>query len=474
LFDLYFLIMESTQKTKKAAVWALAVLSLYTVWARAGTHPPFQPWMLFIAVVPPGLYFFLCPCNLVKALRVLVRDPVFWAGTLLTLLLTAHFLNTIDALLNIADTEALTDKKTIFSTIRLLHSDSGIQPLTWFVPAWLVILTTRHLFGRREVRVVLYVLVWNSTLCAVVGIVQYLTGAQRLLWTWTLPEWPPLFFASFDYTNHAAAYFYMNTAVSIGLVHDGIVRGKPPVHIVVWALCALLCGMASFFTLSRAGALVTTFLFAAAVVVMIMSCWRRLRSTAFIHAALILMLVLVAGTALFMGVGKGRLIGELKYTISGGQAAIDFQGRIDRASAAWDLFKIYPFLGSGGWGYRHLAAAQIPVKEWPLRQVPGSANVHCDPLQFLVEFGLLGALRFCATLGVLVFRVTFGGRQRPLFWWIFGALLLVFLHSLIDQPFRCPAILYEWCFLLAALPFWGGTLYRLGECQLAKYEQSDA
>lgn len=465
--------MESAQKIKKAAAWALTVLSIYTVWARAGTHPPFQPWMLFIAVVPLGLYFFLCPGNPAKALKALMRDPVFWAGALLTLLLTAHFLNTIDVLLNLADTEAVTGRKTIFSTIRLLSSDSGIQPLTWFVPAWLVVLTTWHLFGRREVRTVLYALVWNSTLCAGVGIVQYLTGTQRLLWTWTLPEWPPLFFASFDYTNHAAAYFYMNTAVAIGLVHDGIVRAKPPVHIVVWVVCALLSGIASFFTLSRTGALVTTFLFAAAVVVMIMSCWRRRRSTAFIHAILIIMLVLVAGTALFMGVGKGRLIGELKYTISGGKAAVDLQGRVDRVSAGWDLFKAYPVFGSGGWGYRHLAAAQIPFTEWPKRQIPGNANVHCDPLQFLAEFGLFGALCFCTALGVLISRVKFSGRQRPLFWWICGALLLVFLHSLIDQPFRCPAILFEWCFLLTALPFWSSHC-RPGECQSAKYEQSDA
>jgi hypothetical protein len=83
--------------------------------------------------------------------------------------------------------------------------------------------------------------------------------------------------------------------------------------------------------------------------------------------------------------------------------------------------------------------------------VDGRANVHCDPLQFLSEFGMIGVLCMALAVAVLVSSAV-SARRGVLFIWVVSGIVAVFVHSLIDLPFRCSAILLEWCFLFSALP----------------------
>ena len=84
--------------------------------------------------------------------------------------------------------------------------------------------------------------------------------------------------------------------------------------------------------------------------------------------------------------------------------------------------------------------------------VLGRANVHCDPVQFLVEFGVVGSLCMAAVVAILAVGWLPGLRRSVLARWTGFGCLAVLLHSFIDLPFRCPAILLSWCTLLAAVP----------------------
>ena len=99
-------------------------------------------------------------------------------------------------------------------------------------------------------------------------------------------------------------------------------------------------------------------------------------------------------------------------------------------------------------------ASHVPESQWPVLQERGWANVHMDLLQFLTEFGLIGTVFLLAALFAMLSRLFRRTRcQRDAFY-VMGStgLVLTVLFSCIDIPFRCPAILYTWIALLAAMP----------------------
>lgn len=124
------------------------------------------------------------------------------------------------------------------------------------------------------------------------------------------------------------------------------------------------------------------------------------------------------------------------------------------ARAALEIWKEEPWFGVGGWGFKHLVANHVSEEFWPALERRGWANVHCDALQFLAEFGVVGFGLLVGALGVMVREALDRRRCRRDAFWTMGmaGLALVVVFSLIDLPFRCPAILYTWVALLAALP----------------------
>ena len=116
------------------------------------------------------------------------------------------------------------------------------------------------------------------------------------------------------------------------------------------------------------------------------------------------------------------------------------------------MWQDHPAFGVGGWGFRYLLGWYIPSNQWhEIRE--GDANVHNDALQFLAEFGAVGSGLMAATVLVLLVPAL---KERP---WEKPLPLIVLLglgatvvHSMIDLPFRSPAILYSWLAILAVLP----------------------
>jgi O-antigen ligase len=140
---------------------------------------------------------------------------------------------------------------------------------------------------------------------------------------------------------------------------------------------------------------------------------------------------------------------------------------VPKALAIWGD---HPWFGVGGWGFRSLLAQYVDRSEWPKYLWRGAANVHNDGAQFLAEHGAVGAglmlalAALPAAFGLRALRRSLrlspadaygGGRWRrlpPGALLACGGLLCTCLHSMVDLPFRAPAVLTAWALVLAGLP----------------------
>ena len=381
------------------------------------------------------------------------------------------------------------------------------QMLSWFFPAWVVGLTIRSpAVSRGAISGLLQGLVHSAGLLAVFGIVQFLTGTRLQYW---LAPTGDGFFASFGYTNHAAAYFVLMGALAAGLlyreifrsdafrvdrdlrersVHTGLLLGpnaarrsasthepivKTQVRTVALAVSLVLCLVGANLSLSRAGVILAWALAGFVAVYGLVRGWRRLRVVSRLNLAVATLAVLFVFYFAVAGFGKKEILKEfdVKKPIHHrlfpvlDNVNLAMGGRLELDEAAWRIWQDHKLLGIGGWGFRYLLALYLPPEEWTMRvQSPGKANVHCDILQFLAEFGVIGfglMLTAVTSLILSLFPLPLGERARvrvsatsrdPL--WVMGVigLSLVLVFSLIDLPFRCPAILCTWVVVLAALP----------------------
>jgi O-antigen ligase len=126
--------------------------------------------------------------------------------------------------------------------------------------------------------------------------------------------------------------------------------------------------------------------------------------------------------------------------------------RVFLVDKALEIWADHPWFGVGGWGYRYLLGVYLEPDQWDLIE-RGRANVHNDPAQFLAEFGLFGASMLLAAILALAWPMVRGHVwKHPIATMPLIGLVAILLYSLIDLPFRSPAILYTWSVIAAAIP----------------------
>lgn len=428
------------------------LLCATAAWLRGGVYPAMQWPMAVISILLCGGLLFLHPKTRARFVNGLLHDKVFCAGAVLLLVILLQSLNSRYWIVE-DEVGAVGFLRTPGRWLPWSVSPlDAIEMLAWFFPAWVVILLVRHLLERRHLKVILYLLAWNSALLGLVSLIQYLLGADRILGMWEVPgHW---FFATFDYPNHAAAWFYLNAFLSAGLMHDSLQKKRPPVQLGVWCASFFLCIVAAAMTASRFGALVSLGLLVAMLVLVFKKSFPKVKGDAAVNLVIAAMIAILVGITVFFGAGKGSLAREVNSKGLFGESSVvaDMEGRLDQIPHAWRIFKTYPVFGSGGWGYRWLVQIYVQGDEYEAWNAMGKANVHCDPLQFLSEFGFVGAACMALTVVLLIRQIVLTGRYPTLSVWVLVGLGMVLLHSLFDLPFRSPAILLEWCLLLALLP----------------------
>ena len=447
---------------EKLAALVLAGLIAAPAWLRGGTH---APWMHSAALAAAAA----APLLLVLLLwrrkaaphparpeggrpRRLLADPIFWIGLLFLALLATQWWNTgralfYDAKLAKWDYSPPPHPGFPFS----FTAGEARQMLDWYFPGWLIVIALRSaLFSPAGIRLVWRLLAAHAALLALFGIAQFSTHTTSMYWRLPMEVH---FFAAFGYQNHAGSYFLMALPLAAGLLCFELgehAAARSRIRVAILAAAMLLSLVGANLSLSRSAILLSWAMLLPLAVLSVAYFWPRIGPARSVNLVAAGAGVLCLAALLTFGLGRQAIPREFqpeKDHKSFFLRETDYRAfQLRTAARVWHD---HPWFGVGGWGYRYLMAHYLAPADWR-RITPGKANVHNDPLQALVEFGVVGAGALAAVVAVLlaaVFRARSGWPPVALFP-VLGA-GVVGLQSLIDLPFRSPAVLYLWLACLA-------------------------
>jgi len=433
-------------------IGSLVALAGYAAWARGGTHVPLQ-WplpalgLLVLAAAAAGLGR--------GWWRVLVKDPVFWLGGVFLLLLAIQSANAGRVLLyDLPRARWFYSPPPVPWLPSAVSRAESLEMLRWFFPAWAAVLAIRAgVLTRRALRLLYVMLACNAGVLAVAGIVQFAAGATSIFGVYPLKGH---FFASFGYANHAGSYFNLMFALSAGLlVHDARFFREPErrIRLAILAPVTLVCLVGANFSLSRAGMI---FSWALAAFFAVYATWWIGRVLTRLHRVYFLSGLAVAACAFYLVVGglaRDAIRRELSASEYRTRSSSPLKGEWQMLrTASVKMWKDHPWVGVGGWGFRYMLALYMDPAEWDDMR-GGYANVHNDTLQSLAEFGATGCTLMAGVVLVLAVPILKSGRWRdPLLLFPLAGAGVVWLHSMIDLPFRSPAVLLAWLMILAAMP----------------------
>lgn len=426
---------------------------VYAVFARGGVVRSLQwPIPLLVLALIFGVLF-LSPSDLKAFISRVWADSIFRLGAVFTLLIILQLVISDFWLVGTEEGGVeLSRAPPRWLPWSVSRADAA-EMLVWFVPMFTMVILVRTLLFRRHARVVLHIFSGGALVFGLIGILQFLLSADRVLGIWTVPG--DMFFSTFDYVNHAAAWFYLNTFLSGGLLIDSLKKQKPAVQSVVWGVSFLVGVFAGILTSSRFGAVISLGLLAYMLIYFAKHIFKQVRGQARTNIYIAFAVVGLMGAALFFASGGGRLSDEIRNKGVAGEdhsLTADVKGRWLQHPPAWKIFSENRLFGAGGWSYAWLAQLYIAPEDYDEWHAAGKANVHCDPLQFLSEFGMIGFVCLAGIVVSLYRPFVRLAREWEFAVWILVGCSLVLLHSIIDLPFRCPAVLYEWSLLLALIP----------------------
>lgn len=450
----------SVTSGERIVVLAVTLLLVYSAWARGGTYCPFQaPLLWFSGIVVASTAVALIVDRkhdgrtIRSSLQRAMLDPVFYLGAAFVCLLLLQTWNSGRVLLcDFSRQSWFYSAPPLASLPSSVTRGESLEMVRWFFPAWVLLVSVRlAIRSPGSARSLLIIVVLNSTLLALVGMGQMVTGTSAFLW---VQEMPCHFFASFGYDNHAAAFFTLLFALSIAMflqfsIQEGF-RSRRLLTVALGAASLVLFGGANL-SLSRTGMLLSWLVAGFAAAYGVRTVWFRLAWPARVNLLAGTVAVLCLGYFIAAGFGQRAFDREAKHLVSA-DLRRETETRWFQLQSALRMWNDNKLFGVGGWGYRYFAATYMDRNEWSRLGV-GRANVHNDPAQFLAEFGVVGAALMILTVAVLASRLRgLLSWRRPVAMLSLLGLTCTLFHSLIDLPFRCPAVLYHWLLALAVLP----------------------
>jgi len=328
---------------------------------------------------------------------------------------------------------------------------------------WLVFGALRAGLRRRQG---LVILAWTSVLIAsIYAVYGFLNqcGYTESILGYPVPVGATTF-GTFINRNHAGIYFYLNAAVAVALVfwhlrrsQASVVRGGP---YLLAAFCAALLSLFVFFTNSiGASIMVLLLLLVVAPLAYFLGTPKEAQTTrdVFWFSAV----VLAAAFLAFVFAGDFRSL-EKKVQLKA--AAYQATGADDRAPlrrSTWAMASAGGWSGKvwTGWGagsYRWVSPV-FQAEEKELQDAKGKLAIratyaHCDWLQMLAEWGVLGMLPVLAGLWWLARWMRRACRRgHPEAIPLAGVLVLVGLHASVELIFWFTPLLYALALIAAAM-----------------------
>jgi hypothetical protein len=462
---------------KYASVAHIFLLATFLVWVHGGanpTHLSVVPWLCFGTL---EMMFLLPPLRKNETLEAArrrtvhetVRDPILWLAGGMMLYLLLQTLNGGCELVYNSETDAWAYSQPPLRGMPYCIVPSEARPmLYWILAAFVAVLAVRHGTTKRAKLYLLRLLVANGAALSLFGMVRVIAGATHLFGLKPSPEY---FFATFSYANHAGAFFTLLFVINGGLFLQAALDVDERVH-TRWLLATLILNfIGAMFSLGRASILFSwTMVFVGGAFSLVYA-WPRLNLSERMRTSILGAVSVAMATLFFFFVYPQNRVREELSTIEwGGFFSRLFGDRWLQTTTALRIWEDHPWFGVGGMGYRHYVGQYLEKEKWPLLH-RGTENVYNDSVQFLCEHGAIGfSLLLAAVLLLLLpliqrlLLARHAGRDRwdgdrwllfrvsPITLAILAATAITFLHSLIDIPFRSPAVLITWSLALACAP----------------------
>ncbi len=453
----------------------LLVVWFFT-WVHGGTrseHLLSVPWLIFLLL---NAMLMLPTCRSGETLpearrrvwRRIWHDPLLWLSLALTVLLLAQWGNglSLDSSVEASDSRPAINRWIPFSI-----GDAVRQPLYWFPPVLVVLLAARHALSRQGRRQLIGCLAWGGACLSAFGWIQAFSGTTSLYWMTPLPGY---FFATFGYENHAGELFTLLFSVSGGLWFQAVMD-KDVARRSWRMLCPVILNLAGVLgSHSRAAILLSLLILVVGGLACILSAWGWVPLASRIKGVTFAVLLALLSVGLYGALPKLPVCAELATVRPATLYQDTIGARLFLFRSAWAMACDYPVFGVGGWGYRELVHNYVtPTELTQMQQGKGMANVHNDALQFMTEHGVIGLGLLLGVVGVMLRPILQGIwrvlRTVPVVDWdnpyvpmlmrvpapvyaILAGTTATVIHSMIDLPFRSPAVLITWALCLACAP----------------------
>ncbi len=321
-----------------------------------------------------------------------------------------------------------------------------------YMMAFLVIMNNFH--SRRKINRLLAVIISTGTLLAIYGIIQRLTGAQKIFWIRQVHE-VLLFYSTYINCNYFAGYMDMVIFVGLGaffayLGHLDRKKGYGRFDLFEgWNLLFIfsLAMMASsvFHTLSL-GAIIVFF----STLAFFYFTYSKRRSAPAWAIAVILALLVASALAMSIWISRVTITGIIAEVIRLFREINRYGMRIPILVRASAMLKINPVFGTGLGTFRYIFPAYKPNA--------GISFAHChnDYLELAIETGIAGFTIFCIGMSrlFLAYIKLLRSRHDPYVKAIgYGCLasaFSIFAYSFIDSNMHIGANALLFTVILAA------------------------
>jgi O-antigen ligase len=279
---------------------------------------------------------------------------------------------------------------------------------------------------RRLLRTVMF----TGLALSVVALLQAVSPEPRRLYGVWQPRWDWAVFGPYVNRNHFAGYLVMAAALSVGFALEALARLR-----AAWATSRrglLLLGEAEGLALARAAAVVMV------IVAGLVASQSRGGVSAFALAALLMPLATPRRRPTALAVAVLVALGVLWIGLGGVLQAFEVRGiRGSRLDLWRDMLPMVPRFPVFGVGWNAFATAYPWYQTvWKTEWI---GEAHNDYLQVWLDGGLVG-LALVAGLVGLVFRAALArARRSPVELGLFGALLGLALHEIVDFNGQIPA-----------------------------------